>query len=420
MERRPSQQSSTSWNTIVAWANRQRSTSITLRPNSIVNQAEVEEALRRLCMPTMDMKTGTMYRIATETIQQISNALTFFDRQERRGESQYWRTRPRIYTVLRIIGCMHLMDFFVGEGFTDIDLPFSHFNFPGFLEDESIRANFLKYQKCVLTDAQEIEKGNHHVSLEDSGNQHFHSIATIGQGGFGSVGQVRSKLSQKFFARKRVPRGRPSERNLEVQRFLIKEIKFLRGFDHRHVVRILGSYTDKDCIAFLMQPIADHDLYSFLVESRPSQGQFMSMRNYFGCLAGAVDYLHTRKIRHRDLISKNILIKGDRIFITDFGIAYDWSKTNATTQHRDVPFSKEYTSPEVIKGTPRNTASDMWSLGVVFLELVTVLLGSTIAQFKSHMDYRSSRKSSGRSLPSIEPYAYANLLAVNDWMEILQ
>ena len=230
---------------------------------------------------------------------------------------------------------------------------------------------------------------------------------------------MRSKLSQQFYARKRVSRGKPTERNLEVQRYLIREIGLLRSFSHRHLVKILGSYTDKDCIAFLMQPIADYDLFSFLTSSNPSQGQRMSMRNYFGCLAGAIDYLHARNVRHRDLKSTNILVKGDRVYVTDFGTAFDWSKTNATTQHRNIPYSVEYTSPEVMKGKPRNTASDMWSLGVVFLEMVTVLLGSTISEFKAHMVHRSSRNRGGRT-SSFEPYPHANLAAVNDWMEILR
>ena len=145
----------------------------------------MEETLRKLCKPLTDEKTGALRRVATETIQQISNALTFFDHQEHRSEHQYWRRRPRTYAVLRAIGCVHLMDSFVREGFTDIDLPFSHYTFPNFVQDESVREKFLQFQKLVLTDAREIEKGDGHVSLEDSGAQYFHSIATIGQGGFG-------------------------------------------------------------------------------------------------------------------------------------------------------------------------------------------------------------------------------------------
>ncbi|KAI9686825.1 MAG: hypothetical protein M1820_010545 [Bogoriella megaspora] len=412
------------WGAVLAAFRQQRSRATNVRPGPVVNQVEIEETLRRLCLPSTDRKTGSLQHIGTETIQQISNALTSLDlheqRVEQRGEHQGWRARPRTYTVLRIIQCIHLMDSFVKDGFTDIDLPYSHHTLPGFVQDESVREKFLLYQNCVLTDAREIETSDCHVSLEVSGENYFRSIATIGQGGFGVVDLVCSKLSQKSYARKRVTRGRPTERNLEAQRFLIKEIKHLRNFSHKHLVKILGSYTDKNCIAFLMQPIADHDLNTFLVGSKPSQEQCVSMRNYFGCLAGAIDYLHLHKIRHRDIKSENILIKGDRIFITDFGTAYEWSKANATTQNRNVPFSVEYTSPEVIRGKPRNTASDMWSLGVVFLEMATVLLGNTISKFKAHMDHCSARHTGGRQLLSAEPYPYANLPAVTAWMEHLQ
>ncbi|KAF2815723.1 kinase-like protein, partial [Mytilinidion resinicola] len=144
-----------------------------------------------------------------------------------------------------------------------------------------------------------------------------------------------------------------------------------------------GSYTDKDYIAYLMEPVAHGNLREFLDDERPEgihEPKRMSLRNYFGCLSGAIHYLHhTCKLRHRDLTCQNILVKGDSVYISDFGTAYDHSKGRSTTQDRNIPRTEFYMAPEVAKRQKRNSASDMWSLGVVFLEMATVLLGSTVS-----------------------------------------
>ncbi|KAF2257629.1 kinase-like protein, partial [Lojkania enalia] len=151
------------------------------------------------------------------------------------------------------------------------------------------------------------------------------------------------------------------------------ELKNLKTLSHRHLVKVFGSYTDKEYIAFLMNPVADCNLYDFLrrPEGLNSRDRH-DIRRFFGCLAGAVHYLHECKIRHRDLSSRNILVYQGEIFISDLGSAYNWAGNQASvTQDRNVPASLDYMAPEVARRWPRSSSSDMWSLGIVFLEMAT-------------------------------------------------
>lgn len=87
------------------------------------------------------------------------------------------------------------------------------------------------------------------------------------------------------------------------------------------------------------------------------------------CLA--LKYVHDRKILHRDLKTQNIFLtaKGD-IKIGDFGIArvlqdtYDCAQTAIGTPY--------YLSPEICQEKPYNQKTDIWSLGCILYELVTL------------------------------------------------
>ena len=224
---------------------------------------------------------------------------------------------------------------------------------------------------------------------------------------------MTSRLSLRSYARKRVLRGRDITANQLGQLSLIRELSYLKALSHTHLVRYISSYTDEKHIAFLMQPVADYDLEKLLKNLGRAGTGAECLRPYFGCLAGAIQYLHENKIRHRDLKSRNILIKDGRVFVADFGTAYSWKGSkHSITNHRNVPFTAEYIAPEIALHQSRSTASDMWSLGVVFMEMSTVLLGSTIRKLKSRLHAFSFPRGA-------EPFLWANIPVIDTWIEEL-
>jgi serine/threonine protein kinase len=120
-----------------------------------------------------------------------------------------------------------------------------------------------------------------------------------------------------------------------------------------------------------MEPVADCDMDAFLNRSDFSPADFVCIRQAFGCLCSAILYLQEKQCRHKDIKPHNILLKGAKIYITDFGIARDWTqKGRSTTTGAAGAFSPEYAAPEVVEQQPRNSSSDIWSLGCVFLDMV--------------------------------------------------
>lgn len=93
--------------------------------------------------------------------------------------------------------------------------------------------------------------------------------------------------------------------------------------------------------------------------------------NWLAHLTLAIHYLHENRILHRDIKPQNIfLTKEGTIKLGDFGIAkkldfaIDYTKTTLGTPY--------YLSPEIVLGKQYGFPSDMWMLGVVLYELMTL------------------------------------------------
>jgi serine/threonine protein kinase/ankyrin repeat protein len=230
-----------------------------------------------------------------------------------------------------------------------------------------------------------------------------------------SVDEVCSLLSMRRYARKRVLRCRDSERNRLAQHYLVEELKNLKGLRHKHLVKIIGSYTDDHYIAYIMLPIAQYNLQTLLNQTRALKPEEASMvREFYGCLAGAVHYLHKHRIRHRDLSGRNILIEHGRVYISDFGSAYNSSnRTTSMTRHRQTPVSPDYMAPEIARGDDRDSSSDMWSLGILYLEMMTKLCGRLLGELRKSIHDHARTKNA-------QPYLYCNTPVIQSWIKVLR
>lgn len=115
------------------------------------------------------------------------------------------------------------------------------------------------------------------------------------------------------------------------------------------------------------------------------------------------------KIRHRDIKPQNVLVKGDRVLLTDFGIALDWEHLSRSTTTADSGKTWLYAAPEVARYEKRNTSSDIWSLGCVFLEMITVLKGESVVNMRN---FFNERKENYRF--------YANIAYIPEWIDKLR
>jgi tetratricopeptide (TPR) repeat protein len=323
-------------------------------------------------------------------IQQVSLLLSQVNLQ--------WSKVPRTYMLLRIVGCLDLLDTFIDLGVSDHWFPFTERSLPPCLRPIK-RAQFVAAQHLVITKSVDLEKGERgqHCYFRENELPPLEMKGILGSGGFGQVDRVLSTISFQEYALKRVSRsavfsGRTKEdvrrRAICVKQF-IAEIGALKRLKHRHVVEFVGSYTDPKYMGLIMSPVADMDLSTYL--ARADTARYRELRTFFGCLAKALEFLHEQSIRHKDIKPSNILVHGGNVLFTDFGLAFDFTdEEGSTTVSMVNGMTPKYCAPEVANLEPRNTSSDIWSLGVVFLEMAVVLKGRTVEYMYSFLKEHGS------------------------------
>ena len=199
------------------------------------------------------------------------------------------------------------------------------------------------------------------------------------------------------------------------------ELKALKELNHQHLVKIVGSYTDTHYIAYIMSPVATFTLGDFLASKKKlDDGEMAMLRRFYGCLAAAVNYLHQSRVRHNDITRRNVLIDRGEVYIADFGSCHRWNTQTplgSRTHHVNTGVSPDYMAPEIARPdsavAPKGRAADMWSLGVLFLEMTTRLLGRQLGELQASLRASASKISK-------PGFLYANPQFVAEWMGTLR
>ncbi|KAF2640976.1 kinase-like protein, partial [Massarina eburnea CBS 473.64] len=324
-----------------------------------------------------------------------------------------WSRIPRIYAVLRLLDRLDVIDLFLAQAISDVYFPFTVQTLPQSL-NPSVAHGFLQAQRVVLSSALDLERETgRHRHFPSSDDVPFIKVEDLGKGAYGYVDRVISTVSHKEYARKLIPRGRTFQRDQKILRDFERELGFLKKLSHhRHIVQLIGSYTDPRFVGIVMSPVAECDLKDFLnncaADIKGSTKSFT--RTFFGCLTSALSYLHDNTIRHKDIKPQNVLVSQHSVYLTDFGISLDWSDIGQSTTTGPTPKTARYCAPEVSEYAPRNTSSDMWSLGCIFLEIWAVLKGETVANLHAFLEANGAKSSC----------YHLNIEATFEWMKALQ
>ncbi|GAB0132268.1 hypothetical protein EsDP_00000709 [Epichloe bromicola] len=252
----------------------------------------------------------------------------------------------------------------------------------------------------------------------------------LDQGAFGKVDKVMH--GSVCLARKRIPRRRG---------FSIEDLRqeglTMRKLDHRHVVKLVAAYAPRSHeLCLLLWPAAVCNLSRLLDDLeclRTNDGDrediierltaldltdlraidptkreqhigatsqtcpFDYLRAIIGCVARAMAHCHANDVRHLDIKPSNILLRPDRVYLADFGISRDVSGQDQTTTD-GMPGTERWRAPELYGDHGSSMQlSDMYSLGLVYVNIATVLYDVRLADFDETLSY-SPRISRGEQL----------------------
>ncbi|KAF2836051.1 kinase-like protein [Patellaria atrata CBS 101060] len=102
------------------------------------------------------------------------------------------------------------------------------------------------------------------------------------------------------------------------------------------------------------------------------------IKPWFFDRANAIQYLHNQSVRHGDLKPGKILVEKSRVYITGFSISQDFKNDDRSDSTGPASGTRIYCAPEVVRCERRDTAADIFPLGAVFVEILTVLMGDKI------------------------------------------
>src|SRR5215471_13642224 len=195
----------------------------------------------------------------------------------------------------------------------------------------------------------------------------YEILQLLGRGGMGAVYKARDKELDRFVALKLI---RPEfARNPEVLRRFKQELILARQVTHKNVIRIF-DLGQSDGIKFItMDFVEGHDLRHLLQERGkfpPSEAAKIMLQ-----ICRALEAAHAEHVIHRDLKPQNVMLdKRGRVFVMDFGIARS-AHLPGMTQTGALIGTPEYMSPEQARGETLDERSDIFSLGVIFYEILT-------------------------------------------------
>jgi serine/threonine-protein kinase len=188
-------------------------------------------------------------------------------------------------------------------------------------------------------------------------------VKEIGRGGFGTVYLAWDSKLERAVALKLLHYADRSSA-------AFNEGRMLALAEHPNVVRVFGADEHDGLVGLCMEFIKGVTLKEFLSRNGALSAQEAGTIGI--CLCQAVAAVHRAGLLHRDIKVHNVMRedKTGRIVLMDFGSGA--VRTDDPREMPDLVGTPQYVAPELLGGAPATIRSDIYSLGVVLYQLLTL------------------------------------------------
>jgi len=214
---------------------------------------------------------------------------------------------------------------------------------------------------------------------------HYDVSHILGKGGFATVHAARRKSDDLLVACKMIDRKKleqenfhyfpsyrhplPSSRSTSMLDRLNAEISIHHQVKHPNIVELLNCFCDDKYVYLILEICARGDLEHYLQEKKTLNEH--ETRNITKQVVDGLVYLHSHGILHRDIKLSNLLLTDAfDVKIADFGLAKKLPLTREQT-NETMCGTPNYISPEIASRNPHSFATDVWSLGILIVTLLT-------------------------------------------------
>ena len=235
----------------------------------------------------------------------------------------------------------------------------------------------------------------------------YRIIRPLGEGGMGAVYEVEHTQLGVHYALKAFTLIEEHHVETLKNKFLA-EGKMLARLNNPHVVRVIDLNFDErtNTPYFVMDLVlCKYGAARTLADIDTADLDEETVFRWFSELAEALDYIHSQGIVHRDIKLSNILLNAEgHVVLSDFGVSRIFSErlrshvdtvrtmvSEVCTGAKLVMGTRGYMAPEVERGEEASPAADAYSLGVMFVYLLTGIWyepGSKVFKLLETMEYR--------------------------------
>ncbi|XP_076246151.1 serine/threonine-protein kinase PAK mbt isoform X2 [Calliopsis andreniformis] len=191
--------------------------------------------------------------------------------------------------------------------------------------------------------------------------ENLENFLKIGEGSTGTVCIATEKTTNRQVAVKKMDLRKQQRREL-----LFNEVVIMRDYHHPNIVEMYDSFLVDDELWVVMEYLEGGALTDIVTHLRMDESQIATVCSQ--CLK-PLAYLHSQGVIHRDIKSDSILLTADgRVKLSDFGFCAQVSQE--LPKRKSLVGTPYWMSPEVISRLPYGTEVDIWSLGVMIIEMV--------------------------------------------------
>ncbi len=223
---------------------------------------------------------------------------------------------------------------------------------------------------------------------------HYKIVNQVGSGGMGAVYLAEDQKLHREVALKVLP----SELANNTERFerFQREARSVASLNHPNIVTLFSVEEDDGCHFITMELVRGKPLDKHIPTGGQSVKDFL---DFAVPLADALDAAHEKGITHRDLKPANVMIdEVGRVKVIDFGLAkaaqsdasspdLSQAPTEQLTMEGRIIGTPSYMAPEQVEGRPVDHRADIFSLGILYHEM---LIGERPFKGDSNMSIMSS------------------------------
>ena len=224
---------------------------------------------------------------------------------------------------------------------------------------------------------------------------HYQILKSLGRGGMGEVFLANDPLCKRHVALKQI-RSELKGHPIMKERFL-REARVAAQLTHPSIIPIFSIDLSMERTYYTMPYVEGETLKQILKQSveeekegevqHPIGASILALARIFLSVCEAIAYTHSKGIVHRDLKPDNIIVgKYGEVLLLDWGLAdfigkaevFDEETNEAHADYKDltrpgkVPGTLNYIAPERVRGEPSQATTDIYSLGIILYQLLTL------------------------------------------------